>query len=366
VRVLFASTQGTGHFGPLIPLIDACTRNGHETLIVGPPTLKARGYPFEAGDVPPEEVLGPLWGAMPSLPPAQGDVVVVGTIFGRLNVDAMLPKHHEVIEGWQPDLVVREGAEFASAIAAEQHGIPHVRVASSVSYVERGALAIAGPALDDRLADVSERIAASPFLTYFPPFVDPAPFDVTRLRHPASEAEAGPLPDWWPAGLDGPLVYVSFGSVAATFPPAAQVYARALEAVVDLPARVLLSTGGNDVELGDVPSNVHVERWVDEPSILGHAHAVVGHGGTGTTLSALAAGCPLVGVPLFGDQPMNVACVAAAHAGVVAPLDGIRRAIERVLTDDRYRAAARRAADEMRSAAAVDDFLEVVAPERRA
>ena len=124
--------------------------------------------------------------------------------------------------------------------------------------------------------------------------------------------------------------------------------------------RVLLTTGGNDVQLGDVPPNVRVERWVDEPAVLGHAAAVVGHGGTGTTLSALAAGCPLVGVPLFGDQPMNLASVAAARAGVVAPLDGIRRAIELVLADERYRVAARRAADEMRSAPAVDGFLDLV------
>jgi UDP:flavonoid glycosyltransferase YjiC (YdhE family) len=359
VRVLFASTQGTGHFGPLIPLIEACRRNGHETLVVGPPTLRARGYDFEAGATPPDDVLGPLWRSMPTLPPAQGEVLVVGVIFARLNVDAMLPKHHEVIERWRPDLVVRESAEFASAIAAERHGVPHVRVAASTSYVEHGALGIAGPVLDETLPGIFDRIAESPYLTYFPPSVDPAPFEVTRLRHPAADAEPGPLPDWRP-GADGPLVYVSFGSVAATFPPAAQVYARTLEQVADLPARVLLSTGGNDVELGDVPGNVHVERWVDEPALLGHAAAVVGHGGTGTTLSALAAGCPLVGVPLFGDQPMNVASVAAAHAGVVASLDGIGRGVERVLEDERFRLAAVRAADEMRAQRPVDGLLEAV------
>ena len=84
MRVLFASTQGAGHFGPLIPFIDACTRCGHETLIVGPPALKARGYEFRAGAAPPDEILGPLWGRMPSLPPAQGDLVVVGQIFAGL------------------------------------------------------------------------------------------------------------------------------------------------------------------------------------------------------------------------------------------------------------------------------------------
>lgn len=360
MRVLFASTQGTGHFGPLIPLIEACRRNGHETLVVGPPTLKARGYEFEAGATPPDEILGPLWQSMPTLPPAQGEVVVVGVIFARLNVDAMLPKHDEVLGRWRPDLVVRESAEFASAIAAERHGVPHVRVAASTSYVEHGALGIAGPVIEERLPGIFDRVVESPYLTYFPPSVDPAPFEVTRVRLPASDTEPSALPDWWP-GLDGPLVYVSFGSVAATFPPAAQVYAHALEQLADLPVRVLLSTGGNDVALGDVPGNVRVERWVDEPAILGHAAAVVGHGGTGTTLSALAAGCPLVGVPLFGDQPMNVASVAAARAGVVATIDGIGHGLARVLGDDRYRASAVRAADEMRAAPAVDGFIELVA-----
>ena len=68
-------------------------------LIVGPPTLKARGYPFRAGATPPDEVLGPIWGRMPSLPPGPGRMVVVGIIFARLNVDAMLPALEEAYRG---------------------------------------------------------------------------------------------------------------------------------------------------------------------------------------------------------------------------------------------------------------------------
>ena len=365
MRVLFASTHGAGHFGPLIPVIDACERNGHDTLIVGPPTLKSRGYEFRAGASPPDEVLAPLWGRMPSLPPGQGDVVVVGAIFAGLNVDAMLPALEEAIEDWRPDLVVRETAEFASAIAAERHGIPHVRVAAGVALVEESALAIAAPALEERQPGITSRIAESPYLTYFPAPVDPAPFAVTRIRHPATEVAPKPLPDWWEE--DGaPLVYVSFGSVAATFPPAAQIYASALGAVRDLPVRVLLTRGGNEIELGDVPANVHVEHWVSEPDVLAFASAAVGHGGTGTTLSALAAGCPLVVVPLFGDQPANAVRVAVAGAGVVAWADEIGSRLELVLGDDRYRITARRLADEMRSLPVVDEVLESLQPDAAA
>ena len=174
MRVLFASTQGAGHFGPLIPLLEAARSNGHETLIVGPPRLKSRGYPFRSGATPPDEVLGPLWASMPSLPPAQGDVVVVGEILARLNVDAMLPTMEEAIEEWRPDLVVREASEFASAIAADIHGVRHVRVAIGVSFVEAGACASGsrgedrGVALPDLLpaigrpADVPRHAAPPP------------------------------------------------------------------------------------------------------------------------------------------------------------------------------------------------------------
>ena len=136
------------------------------------------------------------------------------------------------------------------------------------------------------------------------------------------------------------------------------MYAAALEAVADLPIRVLLSTGGNEIELGDVPANVHVERWVSEPDVLAHAAAMVGHGGSGTTLSAMSAGCPLVTVPLFGDQPANGARIAVAGAGVVAPMLELGRSIERVLERDSYRAAAQRVAEEMRALPPVDGFLE--------
>jgi hypothetical protein len=92
------------------------------------------------------------------------------------------------------------------------------------------------------------------------------------------------------AGDERPLVYVSFGSVAASLPPAAAVYARALEAVADLPIGVL-RTVGKELELSGIPSNVHVERWVPQAQVLGRAAAVVCHGGSGTTLAPSAQAC---------------------------------------------------------------------------
>ena len=359
MRVLVASTHGAGHFGPLVPFLEACRRAGHETLVVGPPTLDPRGWPFRAGGSPPEDVLGPLWASLPQQPPGQGEVIVVGTVFARLNVEAMLPALHEAIEEWRPDLLLREPNEYASAIAADLHGVPHARVAIGLGLVEEGSLLLAGPALEDARPGIVGRIAASPYLSAFPASLDRAPFPVRRYRDPDADAPARPLPDWWP-GDERPLLYVSFGSVAAAFPSSAAAYASLLDAAAGLPARVLLTTG-RELELPPAPANVRVERWVPQADVLPHAAAAVSHGGSGTTLGALAAGVPLAVVPLFADQPHNAIRVAAVGAGVVATLAGVRAAAERVLADDRYRAAARRVADEMRALPPVGDVLAALA-----
>ena len=91
--------------------------------------------------------------------------------------------------------------------------------------------------------------------------------------------------------------------------------------------------------------------------MLAAASAAVGHGGTGTTLSALAAGCPLVVVPLFGDQPSNAVRVAVSGAGVASSVDQIGERIRLVL---RRRALSRGCpgvADEMRAYPPVEDFF---------
>jgi hypothetical protein len=377
VRVLVASTRGAGHFGPLVPFIEGGLRAGHEVLVVGPPALAdavdAAGYPFRTGGAPPDEELGALWERVPAVPREEAEAIVIGGIFAGLNVAAMLPGLRRACAEWRPDIVLREQSEFASAIAAEVHGVPHARVAIGLALAEEESLRIAGPVLDERRPGLAARIRASPLLTTFPASLeDPAatgPPATHRFRDPAAAPSSEPLPDWWP-GDRRPLVYVSFGSVAGTLPLAGPIYAAVMDAAAGLSARVLL-TVGNETDLGVVgpaPPNVRVERWVPQARVLGRASAVVCHGGSGTTLGALAAGLPLVVVPLFADQPLNARRVAEVGAGVAIEHDeptpvrvdpaALRAAIERVLAEPAYAAAARAIADEM---AALPPAVEAVA-----
>ena len=89
---------------------------------------------------------------------------------------------------------------------------------------------------------------------------------------------------------------------------------------------------------------------------------MVGHGGSGSTLAALAAGVPQALVPLFVDGPVNAARVAELGAGVA--LDGadavageLAAAVAAVLGDPAHRAAARAVADEIAALPPIDDAV---------
>jgi UDP:flavonoid glycosyltransferase YjiC (YdhE family) len=380
VRILFSSTRGAGHFNPLLPFANAFVRTGHEVLFAGPPDLAGpvdgAGFAFLQFDPPPEDQLGAIWARVPELPPEQANEVVVGEVFGRLNTAAALPRLREACEQWRPDAVLRDPNEYGSALAAELHGIPHARVAIGLASVEELGLGIAAGAIDairqaeglasDLRADLLRR---SPYLSLFPPTLDEGVQpDTHRFHDPVWEQPPGDLPDWWRGREHQPLVYVTFGSVAGSFPQALPVYGVALQAVADLPVRVLL-TVGRDLDpdaLPDAPDNVRVERWVPQQDVLGHAAAAVVHGGSGSTLGALAAGVPLVVVPLFADQPQNARRVAEVGAGLAVEPDRddlgattgpLRDAIASVLSEPSFGERARALADELRAEPPVDEAV---------
>jgi MGT family glycosyltransferase len=237
-------------------------------------------------------------------------------------------------------------------------------------------LGIAEPALRPYAQELVAALLGAPYLTRFPASLDPSPF-VTTLRYrppPLGEVgESPPLPDWW-GGRTTPLLYVTFGTVIGYLQDAPDRFRAALEAVSGLEARVLMTVGRklDPGALGAIPDNVHVEAWVPQHQVFGHASVVVCHGGSGTVLGALAAGLPVVAVPVFGDQFANGQRVVGAGAGVsveaaragspaTTPLPlRLRQSILDVLGDSRYQEAAERIATEMAGEATVDETLDAL------
>ena len=359
---------------------------GDDVLVVGPPAVgemvERAGFAFWAGDEPSEQEVAPIRERLPVAPMAEASVLGNRELFGRLATRAMLPEMERAFARWRPDLLLRESCEYASAIVAAQTGTRVAQVAISLAEAEAGSIVVAAPALERHRRGLVGALWGSPYLSRFPASLDSSPFERTvRFREPAETP--APLPDWW-GGSDAPLIYATFGTVLPYMSIAADVYRTFLAAVQVTQARVLLTLSRrlDPAVLGPVPAHVHVEAWIDQARVLEVADLVVCHGGSGTALGALAAGVPLVVVPVFADQFENARRIAAAGAGVVLedaaepPLDARRpirieaaprvaRAIDAVLGDASYRHRARAIAAEMAAAPTTEEVLSVLIGEPR-
>lgn len=180
-------------------------------------------------------------------------------------------------------------------------------------------------------------------------------FDFQSPHIPANVHFVGPQlddPDWaangnWrPDGRD-PLVLVATSSV---FQDQVGLLGRVADALGRLPVRGLITTG-RAVDPVDVPApgNVRVVRAAPHRAVLAEAAVVVTHAGHGSVLKSLGAGVPLVCMPMGRDQKDNTVRVLRVGAGVRvakdAPAERVAAAVQQVLDDPAYRAAARRFAD---------------------
>jgi glycosyltransferase len=364
MRVLIATTAGTGHFAPLLPFAVAIREAGHAVRIAAPvsftATVRRAGFdhvPLADGSA---DELGAVFARLPNLSMEAANEVIVREVFCGIDARAALPAMQAVAEEWRPDVILRETAEFASYVVAEQNGIPHAEVAISLAELEEFMQPLADQPLHTLGAQRGWAGAASaPHLTLVPASLEQpgrsAALPSRRFRQPGAAVDAPDLPrTWWPA-FELPLVYVTLGSVAAGIGFFPDFYRAVLAALGDLPIRVLLTLGeaGDPKRLEPLPPNCHVERWWPQEQVMPRASAMVTHGGFATTMLGLSSGLPMILVPLFAiDQYAMARRVQAVGAGIAlqdgaAAPAGVRFALEQVLTDDAYRNAARRMADEI-------------------
>lgn len=379
------STSGTGHLSPLMPYARALQRKGHEVRVAAPEGAAAflqqsglKHAPFDAPLGSEIDAVRETWKGL-----ASDEIAMrfAREVFAGLNPRAALPRLQETIASWQPDVVVRESVEFAGAVAAEAAGLPHARVAVHCGLVEERLIGRVADIIDLHRQgvglepDAGEALRAAPTFTAFPAILDgltllPPRIPAFRARdthNPAADWSSRPtwFPKDWSFSDDQPLVYITFGTEAGTSARTQAAYRAALEAVADIPVRGLLTTGPNMelANLGSIPPNVAVQKYVPQAEVFAHARAVVCHGGSGTLLGAAAVALPMVIIPLFADQPMNALHLEAAGAGIAisTPEPGlIRDAIKRALSDTALLEGVHRVAEEIGKMASVDDATDVL------
>ncbi|WP_406066985.1 glycosyltransferase [Micromonospora sp. NBC_01638] len=279
MRVLFASLASVGHTYPLIPLAIAAREAGHEVHFAAGPAVHA---PLAAN------------GLRPFRP---------GDAFYEMYAEDLEPE----LARLRPDLVVHEWGLPGAAIAAHRAGIPGI-------WHGFGRLFPDGIGLE--LPTRNTEVTGRPHVDICPPSLQDRNFLATERRialRPVPFSTPSPLPGWPSRRTSRPLIYLSLGTAFGT----PELLSTAVAGLATMDAQVVVAAGRVPLEqLGEIPDHVSVYPWVPQAELLPHVDAVVHHGGSGTTLGALAVGVPQMLLPQGADQFANADAVSATGAAL--------------------------------------------------
>lgn len=325
MRILFTSVALSGHFYPMVPLAWACRALGHHVLVASSenfvPTVLRAGLPVvpcgpEAGlaDLAAAGVVGPPGGV-----PAVGveeQRSAHGRAFARI-ARRNLAGIESIVDSWRPDLVVSERAESAAPVVAAARGVPHVEHHWGIPpLVEYRQAATAGLADELAALGLTDLPAPAAVLNPWPPSLRLDYAAAHRnIRYVPYNGDAR-VPEWTLGDRDRPRVCLTLGTVLpglgvaeVLFPVLAELARLGVELVVAVDDAVAAGWP-------PLPDAVRHAGRMPMSQVLRACDITVNHGGQGTVLSALEAGCPQLALPHFDDQFDNADAAAKAGAGL--------------------------------------------------
>lgn len=202
-----------------------------------------------------------------------------------------------------------------------------------------------------------------------------APLDFPRESAPPQLHHVGPLrqdaagADWpaaWQPGGGQPFVFASLGTLQGGRFALFERIARACRAEG---AALLLAhcnrLGEGQTRRLQAAGATWVTGFAPQQQAIARADVVITHAGLNTVMDSLAAGKPMLLLPIAFDQPGVAARVVHAGAGVrvlpqLATVGALRRALRALLDDPRYAQHARAMAPQVRSAGGVRHAADLV------
>lgn len=250
------------------------------------------------------------------------------------------------------DLVVIDALLFGAMRTAADAGLPYVAL-EHMYDAAFSRLTLGGPmGLNLRARRLRPRQTldtAEVRILCTAPSLDPVRTPQANLR------QVGPVVDVAARRpTEKPTVLVSLSTFG--FPKMQSTMQSVLDAAATLDTQVVVTTGPmiDPADL-DLPPGAEVHRYLPHVEVLPRVDAVVGHGGHGTTMQALAHDLPVLVIPMsrLSDQPLVGRSLVEAGAGFVAErgaaADVLAPLLATLLADGPHRAAAARLGAEIRN-----------------
>ncbi|XP_069686787.1 UDP-glucosyltransferase 2-like [Periplaneta americana] len=200
------------------------------------------------------------------------------------------------------------------------------------------------PYIEDVVKNVSLVLVSSHFSFHYPRPIVPAMVDIGGLHLHKPK----PLPKNLKNFLDGApegVIYFSLGTNVRSDGMSVEKRQIFLDAFSELQNfRILWKWEGD--ELPGKLCNVKVAKWLPQQDILSHPKikVFIYQGGMQSTEEAIQAQVPLIGIPFFADQDVNVRKVVEAGAGIYVDFqditkDVILNTIHKIIHDPSYKAS---------------------------
>ncbi|XP_053951919.1 UDP-glycosyltransferase UGT5-like isoform X1 [Anastrepha ludens] len=154
---------------------------------------------------------------------------------------------------------------------------------------------------------------------------DPLPADIGKVLDEAKEG----------------VIYFSLGTNIQSTHLTEEKAKIMFNVISKLPYKVLWKWGDSDRP--GQSNNIIYKDWLPQDDILAHPNIklFITHGGMGSVVEAQYHGVPMVGIPLFGDQPSNMANVERSGYGlsvdyITLSEESLNKAIQEVLHNPKY------------------------------
>ncbi|KAG8228492.1 UDP-glycosyltransferase [Ladona fulva] len=197
------------------------------------------------------------------------------------------------------------------------------------------------PPLRELQSRISLVILNSDFSIHYPRPLPPNIIECIGMHVKAPKPLPQQLQSFMDEAKEG-VIYFSMGSNVKSAEFSAEKRDAILAAFAELKEKVLWKWEG-DGPLPGQSSNVKLEKWVPQSDLLAHPNIklFITHGGMLSLLEAAYRGVPLIGIPFYGDQKLNME--KASHLGVCIKVsyeeltkENLLSAIRKILDDPSY------------------------------
>ena len=331
MKITFAAAPAYGHVLPLVPLAVAAAEAGHDVEL-GTGSTFADHLPLSVFSIVPEGMtlhdleVEAAAQVTDFSDPMAWPTAMFGLVIPRRVTPTLLA--HWDLTG-TPDVLIYDASNIGAGVAAREVGVPSFafQVSLSAPVLFMGALRQVAEFPHDVLIDPSPNTWRAE---------GEGSHERIPIRSVGWSDPRGVLPEILQPRAAGRTTYLTLGTVAFG---AVEVLRRSVLETASRCDRVIVAAGPDAdlAALGQLPDNVHVERFVDQPRVLERVDLAVHHGGSGTVLGCLAAGVPQIITPQGADQHLNAARLEELGLGAVvrndAPGGAVAAVVDRLLDD---------------------------------